>query len=365
MSDINGKELVNFMENINNILFSISDNNDKIKNLLNLAIDLTFSDGGTIYLIEEQANEKRLVITFTKNKSINFEFFVGHTIPINKISIAGFSALTGETIIINNINEIPQNHPYRQFSFFDKSLNYKTNNTIAIPLKDSNNNIIGVFQLVNKLSNQSEYNQTDIQASLLLSNLVAMIIEKVNLQKNYQNSILSLQKLFSSMFDWMRFTVNKISEAIIMTQGKFIEYSYPSSSKILNLCDGLYILDKQIQLSYVTFTPFVLCMLHFQSLDMIHIEEISKLFEKETRRHDIIIKEDKYFALVFYNATSDNIDTILRRYKKVVIEYINQKRLYQTEIKYGFIQFDPNKPNQTAESLFEDAKNKININFLP
>lgn len=110
---------------------------------------ITNADAGSLYLVEgDEAAGKRLRFKISQNDSmeLNYEESV---MPISKQSIAGYVAITGETLNIPDVYEIPANREFKFNRQFDESTGYRTASTLAIPMKNHTGEIIGVIQLIN------------------------------------------------------------------------------------------------------------------------------------------------------------------------------------------------------------------------
>lgn len=110
---------------------------------------ITNADAGSLYLVEgDEMSGKRLRFKISQNDSmtLNYEEFV---MPISKGSIAGYVASTGETLNIPDVYEIPADCEYKFNRQFDESTGYRTSSTLAIPMKNHKDEIIGVIQLIN------------------------------------------------------------------------------------------------------------------------------------------------------------------------------------------------------------------------
>ena len=95
------QELKNLIRKLSKIGIAISreKNVDSIlEMILNESIDITYSDGGTIYIVKEFDGQKYLVITFAKNYSVDFHF-IGYKIPLDEKSIVGFVAKNAVPIL--------------------------------------------------------------------------------------------------------------------------------------------------------------------------------------------------------------------------------------------------------------------------
>lgn len=70
-------------------------------------------------------------------------------IPIDRKSLAGYVAVTGKTLYLADVYQIPRSHPYQFNSAFDRRSGYRTRSMVVVPMKDTTGAIIGVLQLIN------------------------------------------------------------------------------------------------------------------------------------------------------------------------------------------------------------------------
>jgi HD-GYP domain-containing protein (c-di-GMP phosphodiesterase class II) len=111
---------------------------------------LVCCDAASIFLIDkEKKEEPELVFKWTQNDSIHFPF-EEKRFPLDKTSIAGFVAVTGE---IYNTADAYISDPASPITFnrsFDELMNYRTRSIISIPMKNHEGDIIGVLQFLNR-----------------------------------------------------------------------------------------------------------------------------------------------------------------------------------------------------------------------
>jgi two-component system response regulator HydG len=109
------------------------------------------ADGGSLYLREN--NRLRFEIaqndTLKRLKGEDYPLFKSYDIPINDSSIAGYVALTGSALNIQNVYHLSSDLPYSFDTSFDIRNNYRTQSLLALPLKDMQGEVIGVLQLIN------------------------------------------------------------------------------------------------------------------------------------------------------------------------------------------------------------------------
>ncbi len=123
---------------------------DKLIDLIiERARELVDADGASLYLVERASNQETPThIRFKRSAlQLNANEF---RLPIDKKSIAGYVALTGEELLLADVHRLQGNTDYTYNSSFDKMHNYHTKSMMVIPMKNHRNDVIGVLQLVNK-----------------------------------------------------------------------------------------------------------------------------------------------------------------------------------------------------------------------
>ena len=139
-------------EDLINIGKSLSVEKDPSKLLrliLFLSKKITGADAGSIYLIEEnEKGEKQLRFKFshTFSKDIPIEEFV---MPMNMKSIAGYVAITGKVLNLEDMYRLPENSSYSFNTSIDKLHHYRSKTMLAVPMRNHLDEIIGVIQLLN------------------------------------------------------------------------------------------------------------------------------------------------------------------------------------------------------------------------
>src|SRR5581483_451053 len=111
--------------------------------------EITRSDAGSLYLVEEtESGEKQLRFKLTQNDSLQVPF-AEFVMPINAASIAGYVALTGEQLHLEDVYYAPASLPFRFNPRFDQESGYRTKSMLVVPMKNPQGEIIGVVQLIN------------------------------------------------------------------------------------------------------------------------------------------------------------------------------------------------------------------------
>ncbi|MDR3175466.1 MAG: HD domain-containing protein [Desulfovibrio sp.] len=129
------------------------DINAVLDRILAKAREITHADAGTIYLAEGGD----LVFAYTHNDSLfpvdNAYKYAYATVrmPISKRSIAGYAALTRDSLNLADVRRLPPEAPYGFNSGFDESTGYRTVSMLTLPFFDKTGQTSGILQLINSL----------------------------------------------------------------------------------------------------------------------------------------------------------------------------------------------------------------------
>src|SRR5438128_8411011 len=118
--------------------------------ILSKARELSRSDAGSLYLLDEVDGEKVLRWKLAQNDSIDVESFEEKILPITRKSLAGFVALTGETLVIDDAYNLPETAEYTINRSFDEENAYLTKSLLVFPMTNHAGEVIGVLQLINR-----------------------------------------------------------------------------------------------------------------------------------------------------------------------------------------------------------------------
>jgi len=124
-----------------------------LKLIVEEARSLTRADAGSLYLTER--NWLRFLVSQCDSLASRVgreklsSLFVSHLLPLNKKSIAGYVALTGEVLNIKDAYTIPDTREYQFSRDFDSLYQYRTRSLLVIPLHLGTGEVIGVLELIN------------------------------------------------------------------------------------------------------------------------------------------------------------------------------------------------------------------------
>lgn len=119
--------------------------------ILSQALRITESDGGSLYIVEEQDDgTKRLRFTLSQSVSRPDIPFVEFTMAMDTTSIAGYAATTGEPLVIDDVYFLPPDVDYTFNRSFDEKYGYRSKSMLTVPMKDHKDEVIGVLQILNR-----------------------------------------------------------------------------------------------------------------------------------------------------------------------------------------------------------------------
>ena len=204
--------------NLANIGLALSKEKNMSKLLEMILIEakrIANSDGGTLYMMTDD-NRLRFEIMMTDSLDFHMGGTSGKEIPFypvklydeegnpNKSMIAAYVGLTGETV------NIPDAYKAKGFDFsgtkmFDEKTGYHSQSFLTVPLKNHEDEIIGVLQLLNAQNNNTKKIipfGSDIQEMVeALASQAAVAITNKNLIKDLEALFESFIKLIASAID--------------------------------------------------------------------------------------------------------------------------------------------------------------------
>jgi HD-GYP domain-containing protein (c-di-GMP phosphodiesterase class II) len=122
-----------------------------LERILSEARELSGAEAGTVFLREGD----RLGFSYVQNdrlsgaENLTERVYQSASLPIDGSSIAGYAALTGQTVVIEDAWAIPDGAPYHFNIDFDKRSGYRTRSILSLPVVNSRGKVVAVMQLLN------------------------------------------------------------------------------------------------------------------------------------------------------------------------------------------------------------------------
>lgn len=160
---------------------------DKLLSLIvDSSLDFLNAERATVFLYDDTNRELYSKVgTGVNQKEIRFSVDFG---------IAGYVARTGEPLIIDD----PYNHPLFNKEI-DSKTGFKTRAILTVPMKNIEDKIIGVFQVLNK--NDGKFNEEDLEYAQAFASIAAVAIENARLIEELKNQNELLRKAYKELQD--------------------------------------------------------------------------------------------------------------------------------------------------------------------
>lgn len=211
MKDYQNPYLLKRLERLNAIGVALSaerDNQRLLEMILLGAQEITNADGGTLYTITD---DKKLKFEMMRNQTLGISLggTTGKEIPFlplplylddgsqNLTTVAAYTTLKNKTVNIENAYEA------KDFDFsgtrkFDEKTGYHSQSFLTIPMKNHEDEVIGVLQLINALDID---NQAIIPFSQENQSLVESLASQAAVAMTNHNLIEGLKGLFEAFIE--------------------------------------------------------------------------------------------------------------------------------------------------------------------
>lgn len=146
------QETMERLHAVGRALVSEHDQDRLLDLILTEARSLLSAEAGSLYLVMPEGD---LLFAHTQNAKVALPYRK-FRFPISAAFIAGFTALTGQSLNLPDVYRIPDDAPYRFNDSFDRAANYHTTSMLVVPLKDSEGHVLGVLQLINRLEDDGQ-----------------------------------------------------------------------------------------------------------------------------------------------------------------------------------------------------------------
>lgn len=159
------------------------------------------ADAGSIYI----RSDDRLVIKYAQNDTQQKKLPPGQkliysifSLEINKKTISGYVAATGEPLSIPDMYNIPENAPYCFDPTYDKISKYKTTSTLTIPMCTNMGDMVGVLQLINKQDDKGNpipFSEVDELFAMHFAGNATMALQRAQMTRAILLRMISMAEL--------------------------------------------------------------------------------------------------------------------------------------------------------------------------
>jgi len=184
--------------------------NDLLTMIVDHACNFTHADGGTLYLLSDNKLHFKIVQNKSKGILMNGESDIGSIfapIELNESHVSAYVAIHGKPV------NIPDVYDSQLFDFtgpkkFDKANNYRSKSMLVIPMKNHEEDIIGVLQLLNA---QDTGTGEVIPFAPEFENMTESLAAQAAIAVSNVNLINDIEKLFESFVEVMATAIDEKS----------------------------------------------------------------------------------------------------------------------------------------------------------
>ncbi|MEG4021506.1 HD domain-containing phosphohydrolase [Microcoleus sp. S13C4] len=143
-------DLIEKLLDIGAALSSAQDLGELLNLILSKSREITYSDAGSVYLVDHSDETSKLLFKVAQNASKPSLSFKEFALPLTDKSLAGYVAITGQSLNLSDAYDLPSGVPYRLDTSFDRDINYRTCSVMVLPMQNRQGETIGVLQLINR-----------------------------------------------------------------------------------------------------------------------------------------------------------------------------------------------------------------------
>ena len=171
-------------------IYHIKDLDTLLEQVLFEARSFVNAEAGTLYL----AAGRYLYFSYVQNDALfggvqarDRYLYSNNRMEIDKESVAGYAALTKESLLIDDVYDLPSDVSYSFNPDFDRKSSYRTRSILVIPLLTSERETLGVLQLINAKGREGEIVPFSMEDRLYVTEFArnaANAIEKAKLSRD-------------------------------------------------------------------------------------------------------------------------------------------------------------------------------------
>ncbi|MFB3918218.1 MAG: HD-GYP domain-containing protein [Terriglobales bacterium] len=267
--------------------------------ILTKSRQITSADAGSLYLVEEveapaarnsnlesgAGAQKHLRFAVAQNDSVPVDFGES-TVAIGPESIAGYVAMTGQIVNIDDAYHLEPSVPYSINRKFDEDSGYRTKSILAIPMRNQKDEIVGVLQLINaKREPKAKLNA--------LSNVIVQVIP---FSQRHRELVASLASQAAVALENSRLygSIQKLFEGFVKASVTAIEARDPTtfghSFRVANLTVALAeVVDR------ISSGPYAPVRFSRDQMREIRYASLLHDFGKVGVREDVLVKARKLY----------------------------------------------------------------------
>ncbi|MBI9073840.1 MAG: GAF domain-containing protein [Desulfatibacillum sp.] len=168
------------------------------------ARSFTNADAGSLYTLEKEQLLFRIAQNDTLDQKGSRSSFKPVPIPLNTQSIAGYVALNGEVLDIDDVYHLSGELPYSFNQDFDRKNKYRSQSMLVVPMKEPDGEVLGVLQLINAKEENGQvvrFPESIISLTMSLASQAAVAIRNARLISYIKSLFEALIRYSASAID--------------------------------------------------------------------------------------------------------------------------------------------------------------------
>jgi HD-GYP domain-containing protein (c-di-GMP phosphodiesterase class II) len=182
-------------------LSTVQDLDILLERILTEARKILSADAGSIYI----KDKNDLVFSYVQNATMQKKLPPGQKliystfrVEINKKSISGYVAATGQYLNIADVYRIPSSAQYQFNPNYDRVSKYKTRSMLTVPLQTNRGDIIGVLQIINKHTGAGDvvaFDSEDVIVCQHFASTASMALQRAQLTRTLILRMIAMSEL--------------------------------------------------------------------------------------------------------------------------------------------------------------------------
>jgi HD-GYP domain-containing protein (c-di-GMP phosphodiesterase class II) len=330
-------------------LSTVRDHSVLLTMILRKARELSRSDAGSLYLLDEQDGNKVLRWKLAQNDSIDVEGFEEKILPITRKSLAGYVAMTGETLVIDDAYDLPDDAEYEINRTFDEQNGYLTRSLLVFPMTNHAGDVIGVLQLINR-------KRVGAPARLTAANVPENVISFLDDTADIMRALAS-QAAVAVENNLLYESIERLFEGFVTAAVTAIEQRDPTTSG-----HSFRVADLTVELARVIDRidsgQFATIRFSVDQVREIRYASLLHDFGKVGVREQVLVKEKKLYPM--------QLDTIRGRFEYVMksVENAANRRKIDYLLERGRDGYDDFAARVDAEAAAEIARLQKDFAFV-
>lgn len=340
------------------LLSAERDYDELLYKIVDCAMELTHSDGGTLYLYEDE--QLKFCITKTVSLNVNRKGMSGEQYPpvaLNEKNVCAYAAIHRRLLNIEDV------YSCEEFDFsgpreYDQMTGYHTKSVLVFPLVNHEDNLVGVVQLINAQNEAGEVIPYSREYEKILESLgsqAAVAVSNMKFVQEIEQLMVSITHVFTDAID-TRIPYNYYhSRNVYLYVKKLIRYM--NKQYAAGKCSRYFTPAEQDELQMAA-------LMHDIGKMVIPNEVINKKTRLDNRLSLVIERFEHLEALYHIDYLENRISS--QRWKEEKEKLAEAKiRVAEINQKTSLEDADINYINELAARSYVGAGNKVTAYLTP